>query len=140
MGLLSDKTGPSLGEDSCNLYELAVKVATEQDNPKYCKEVAKYLYRFRRRRDDIFPKRLFSDPAWDILLDLYISEVEGKKISITSACAASNVPLTTALRWIGVLEDRGLVIRYDDPTDNRRSFVRITGEVAYKITKLISDF
>ncbi|WP_148291669.1 MarR family winged helix-turn-helix transcriptional regulator [Novosphingobium sp. B-7] len=140
MGLLSENAGLSATRNppcAANANDNAVKQWMEF---KDCKEIAKAFYRFRRRRDDIFPKGIFADPAWDILLDLYISEVEGKKISITSACAAACVPATTALRWLSVLEERGLIVRIDDPNDNRRSFVRITGDAVYKITNLISKF
>ncbi len=65
---------------------------------------AKEYYRKRRLRERMFGNPdLFADPAWDILIDLFIASEEGRKISVSSACIASAVPTTTALRWIKIL-------------------------------------
>lgn len=76
--------------------------------------------KLRRLREELFPPGLFADPAWDILLDLYLAEMTGRRVSISSAAIASAVPPTTALRWIKLLVDLGLIIRVPDPHDRRR--------------------
>lgn len=87
----------------------------------------KILYNKRRTRDEVFSvSKIFSDPAWDILLDLMISEYSGRRVSVSDACIASCVPNTTALRWLTVMEDRNLVYRQTDAMDGRRVFVRLT--------------
>lgn len=89
--------------------------------------IARRHYAARRIRDRIFDDPdLFGEPAWDILLDLFAAELRGEAISITSACIASGVPSTTALRWVGLLEAKGYVERKPDPVDARRSFVGLT--------------
>lgn len=88
-------------------------------------QIRRYL-RARRMRERLLPAELFADPAWDMLLDLYASELEGHEVSITSACIASAVPATTALRWLGRIEELGLIERKDDQADSRRTFVRLT--------------
>ena len=47
--------------------------------------IAKRLYRDRRRRADVFNADLFGEPAWDMLLDLYIAACEDRQVSTTSA-------------------------------------------------------
>jgi hypothetical protein len=47
-------------------------------------------------------------------------------VPTTSACIGANVPPTTALRWLRILEARGLVEREDDGRDGRRTFVCLT--------------
>jgi len=90
-------------------------------------EQALQLYRERRRRIEAFgDDTLFGEPAWDILLDLFVAGERGKRVAVTSACIGSGVPSTTALRWLNVLELRGMVEREDDNHDARRSFVRLT--------------
>ena len=69
---------------------------------------------------------LFGEPAWDILLDLFAAAVHNKRVAVTSACIGAAVPSTTALRWIKVLEDKGLILREDDTADARRTFVRLS--------------
>ncbi len=80
----------------------------------------------RVRRDRHFPPKLFGEPAWDILLDLFANSVEGKRISISSACLAANVPHTTALRYIRELERVGLVARMPSLADSRVTLLHMT--------------
>lgn len=118
----------SLAESRANLSvretpTLARPVMLEQ--PHWL-EVAKRAYKDRRRREKFFDPVLFGEPAWDMLLDLFIAAKSDKKVSVTSACIAAAVPATTALRWIAVLESQGLVSRASDPDDARRAFLNLT--------------
>lgn len=89
--------------------------------------LARKAYALRRKRASIFGNPdLFGEPAWDILLDLYIAAGEGKPVSVSSACIGSAAPATTGLRWLGVLADEGLVAREADAEDHRRVLVRLT--------------
>ena len=91
-------------------------------------------YAERARRRNFFDADLFADPAWDILLDLYAAQMSGRRISITSCCIASQVPPTTALRWISQLSESGLLVREEDPDDMRRNWIRLsdTARIAMK--------
>lgn len=88
------------------------------------------IIRARRRRDEIFGKKkdLFSDPAWDMLLDLYLSRLEGRRVAVSSLCIAASVPSTTALRWIKTMCDHGLFVRSADPEDGRRFFIHLSDD------------
>jgi DNA-binding MarR family transcriptional regulator len=72
---------------------------------------AQVEYAARRRRDRLFNAHIFAEPAWDMLLDLYIQRHRARPVSVQSLCIAAAVPQTTALRWIGKLDARGLVDR-----------------------------
>lgn len=87
---------------------------------------ARESYAIRRRRDRHLPGDLFGEPTWDILLDLYVATRENRPVPTTSACIGANVPPTTALRWLRILEARGLVEREEDGRDGRRTFVRLS--------------
>lgn len=91
-----------------------------------CLPLAQRMYRARRARDRYLPSELFGEPAWDLLLDLYSAQVEGLEINVTSACIASSVPDSTALRYIAALEQHRLVGRYNHPQDKRVHFLRLT--------------
>lgn len=80
----------------------------------------------RAARSRFFKASLFSDPAWDILLELFAAEQEGRRVSISAAGLTAGIPLTTALRWINALEREDLVERAADPTDARRTFLKLT--------------
>ncbi len=89
--------------------------------------LARKKYSLRRKRAAIFGNpELFGEPAWDILLDLYIAQADDKPVSVSSACIGSAAPATTGLRWLGVLADEGLVVRENDTGDNRRVLVRLS--------------
>ncbi|MFM7405017.1 MAG: MarR family transcriptional regulator [Erythrobacter sp.] len=98
-----------------------------QSPPRNHLALARKAYALRRKREAIFGNPdLFGEPAWDILLDLFIAQSEGKTVSVSSACIGSATPPTTGLRWLGVLGDEGLIVRENDPADNRRVLVRLT--------------
>jgi len=84
----------------------------------------------RQRRARFFPSDMFADPAWDILLDLYLAEIEQRRTVVSSLCVAANVPATTALRWMTSLIDRGMLTRRSDPLDRRRVFVELTAKAS----------
>lgn len=88
--------------------------------------LARELYAGRRRRGRYFNIDLFGEPTWDILLDLYVAAREDRRVPTTSACIGAHVPPTTALRWLRILEMRGLVEREEDGHDGRRTFVRLS--------------
>jgi DNA-binding MarR family transcriptional regulator len=89
-------------------------------------EVAEEIYKVRRKRDvqfeQFFGEGLFCEPAWDLLLDLYINNGRKRTISVSSACLASAAPTSTALRYVSKLVSRRLVLRSPHP-DDRRVFV-----------------
>lgn len=90
----------------------------------------------KRGRAEFLPPELATGAGWAILLDLFDQEQLGRKVSITGVCAAALVPTTTALRYLGVLFDLGLVERINDRQDARRVHVRLAlkGEEMVKNT------
>jgi DNA-binding MarR family transcriptional regulator len=99
---------------------------------------ARHLFNERRLRDRAFDARLFGEPSWDILLDLFASEAEGKPVSATSAALAGSVPVSSGLRSITRLEESGLVAR--EPGQHRRSVnVRLTEMGRGRMAAILSD-
>lgn len=49
------------------------------------------------------------------------------------------MPATTALRWLTVLEDKGLIVREADATDARRVFVRLSSDGYEKMVAYFSN-
>lgn len=100
---------------------------------------AREEYEERRRRVESFDEDLFGEPTWDILLDLFSSQVIGRQISISSACIAACVPQTTALRWLQVLIDRGLINRVPDPADGRRAWLRLSEDTYLRMADYLAQ-
>lgn len=87
---------------------------------------ARRLYEMRKARGDTIGDCLFSEPAWDILLDLFISYHEGRQLSVSAVCIGARAPSATALRYLAMLTEAGLVQRTRDQTDGRRSHVQLS--------------
>lgn len=92
----------------------------------------------RRRLYSLFGRRLFCDPSWDILLELFVSTLEGRKVTVSTACMAACAPTTTALRHIAYLVQEGLVIRRPHPADARSTYLELTGPAVAKLTQYFS--
>lgn len=100
---------------------------------------AREEYEERRRRGSYFDENLFGEPTWDILLDLFSNQVIGRRISVSSACIASCVPQSTALRWLQVLIDRGLIERVRDSVDGRRAWLHLPEKTYTAIAKYLVE-
>lgn len=95
--------------------------------------IARCEYNERLLRTKYIQAELLGEPAWDILVDLFIAKAAGVRISISSACIASRVPYTTALRWLKLLEQNGLIARFDDSDDGRRSWIELTEDGLHRM-------
>lgn len=88
--------------------------------------IARWWLSARKLREEMFGAEHFSDPAWDILLDLYTSEARGENVQISSLAFAARVPHSTAIRWARIMTQAGLMVRERDPSDARRVHVRLS--------------
>nr|WP_255635666.1 response regulator [Azospirillum sp. 412522] len=103
-----------------------VPIRPESDHERL--RALRALQQWQASRDKFFPKDLFEDPCWAMLLDLMTNHLLGKRISVSSLCVASGVAQTTALRRISNLKACGLIRRVADDQDGRRVFVELTEE------------
>lgn len=83
-------------------------------------ERARTLIAQRRTRRQAFgdDARLFYEPAWDILLELYVIPAR-RPVPVSSVAYAIDVPMSTTLRWFTKLQEHGLVESVGDPVDAR---------------------
>ncbi len=100
-------------------------------------QMAKRLYEMRQLRHEVLGEALFSEPAWDILLDLFISDHEGRQLSVSAVCIGARSPSATALRYLAMLQDAGLVERTRDERDGRRSHVQLTAQGRRRMAMLL---
>ena len=87
---------------------------------------ARRAFRNRRERERLFGQALFADPAWDVLLELFIARKEGREITVFSACQATAVPEETVLRCITHLVEAKLVTRGAGTSDPRNIYLSLT--------------
>jgi DNA-binding MarR family transcriptional regulator len=79
----------------------------------------------RRTRSDFFAPKIFSDPAWDMLLVLFLAKVRGEGMPRDQLAKAASSPLSTSDRWIDVLERDGLLQLRRDPSDPETEMVEL---------------
>lgn len=91
-------------------------------------EKAQLEYAQRRMRRKFVSPTLLAEPAWDMLLELFVQFAGQARVSVTSLCIASDCPSSTALRHITLLEEEGLVKRVAAAHDKRVTFVELTDE------------
>ena len=104
----------------------ARKTVSEKGPSERKRSALNDLRGIRRVRSKYFPSELFSDPCWEMLLDLYDARLAGAEVTVTSLGVASGVPATTALRRMDTLQGHGLIGRMSDADDKRRIIVRLT--------------
>jgi DNA-binding MarR family transcriptional regulator len=100
---------------------------------------ARFILTMRRSRESALPLIEFGEPAWDMLLDLYVQHVEGHKVSVSSLCTAAAVPPTTALRWIDAMAGAGHFVRRPDPQDGRRVHVSLAPALLAVVESYLAD-
>ena len=99
---------------------------------------ARRLLENRRKRVAIFGAQMFAEPAWDMLLLLFLSG-RGRRQTQSSLCELSGASRSTAMRWIEFLAGRGLVRREDHPTDKRHNFVSLTEKGRHLLDLYLSE-
>jgi hypothetical protein len=91
----------------------------------------------KRRSQFVAAENLFADPAWFILLDLFVRQHSGLDTGVSSACHASFSPVTTALRHIAIMTERNIIVRRFDPRDQRRVYLELTEETKQEIQRIL---
>jgi DNA-binding MarR family transcriptional regulator len=100
--------------------------ARRMPNGKELCRLACRIYDNRRARDKIINRKLFGEPAWDMLLALYCLPTRGEIMTVTSLSLAACVPQATGIRWQGTLTNEGLIERGPQGVDKRKQFIRLT--------------
>jgi DNA-binding MarR family transcriptional regulator len=86
---------------------------------------ARIVLNSRRLRERYFNRAIFGEPAWDMLLVLYVTEQSDERLTMSRLAEWVQAPLTTVLRWMDYLEREQLVERQAHPTDRRIVFVKL---------------
>ena len=100
----------------------------------------KYLHwgRLRSRRLDT-GNGLFADACWNMCLDVYICGLKDERVTVSAIAHSSGIPMTTAMRYINVMVEQGLIEKAPNPADNRMIFVSVSPECIDKIENLLSN-
>ncbi len=108
----------------CQVFGPARAITNERVNMALV--AARKAFEDRRARTGfIGSDDIFGEPAWDILLDLFIRQADEEKNRVKSYLNASATPSTT-IRWLKVLAQTGLVQVDPDPDKSGHSLVHLT--------------
>ena len=88
-------------------------------------QVAQEEYRRRRSRSRVFDDAMFGEPAWDMLLALFINGRSGEKLTVSRLLRFSGSSASAALRWLNYLEKKGHIHRESKPTEARSTIVML---------------
>nr|WP_047167910.1 response regulator [Sphingomonas sp. Y57] len=102
-------------------------------------EFVRDLLRKEAKRRALLDGRLFGDCTWSVLLDLLAAKLDGREVSVSSACIASGAPTTTALRLINRLVGENILERLPDAQDRRRDFLRLSPDVEASLLAYLAD-
>ena len=97
----------------------------------------RHLQRMRALRSSYFPGAAFSDPAWDVLLEVGACHFERRRVAMSDVAFVTGIPSTTCLRWISTLVQKNILAREDDPIDRRRAFLSLTSHSEKKLSDYI---
>jgi hypothetical protein len=125
----ADAQNTSILNDASHTADVATTLAVKKAVDLI--EIAKRRARF------VAAANLFADPAWFILLDLFVRQHSGLDTGVSSACQASFSPVTTALRHITILTERNIIVRRFDPRDQRRVYLELTEETKQEIQRIL---
>ena len=81
---------------------------------------------------------LFSDSCWNMCLDIYICGLKDERVTVSAIAHSSGIPMTTAMRYINVMAQQGLIQKTPNPADNRMIFVSASPDCMEKIERLLT--
>ncbi|WP_408913609.1 response regulator [Brucella pseudogrignonensis] len=102
------------------------ETAAEDPQKPLTKERLLALIQSNQVKKKLFKDDLFSDPVWNMLLDLMQQHLLGKEVAVSSLYFSSGAPIATASRRLAEMEKAGLVSRKHDRVDKRRQIVTLT--------------
>lgn len=82
---------------------------------------------------------LFSDSCWIMCLDIYICDLKDEQVTVSAVAHSSGVPMTTAMRYINVMAEEGLLEKSPNPSDHRMIFVSTSPDCKEKISTILTQ-
>lgn len=79
-----------------------------------------------RRRNQIFAHAALGNPAWDVLLELYVQEARGYRVSLDHLALSGELRAETVYASAEVLIEAGMVERTPDRFDARVAWLSLS--------------
>ncbi|WP_394664707.1 hypothetical protein [uncultured Sphingomonas sp.] len=86
----------------------------------------------------VFDAELFADPAFDMLLFVFLEEEAGRPVETSACYRASGVPRTTAVRWINMMVSNGMFESAPHPTDRRLALLSLSEDTRARVRQWLT--
>lgn len=113
------------------------RVLAEADRHDLVLAVANAARAIARLRARIFPDLGFGNPGWQVLLEIFIREADGVRISLEHLAAEVELPLLTTYQCANQLIDKGLVERSGSASGSQDVRLALTLAGWQKMTELL---
>ncbi len=94
------------------------------------------ILKARRSRANFLPAELFHEPAWDLLLELFVADAEGRRLTGREVSDAANVTPSVMSRWLKHLTRLHLII--GDGTGNLDDELTLSATALKKIERIMT--
>ena len=101
-------------------------------------KAARSIVEMQALRRRFFPAAMFGEPAWDILLALYLAPARADR-TVDRLAERSGAPLSTAVRWLHYLEAEGLVMLDANVHDPAQRPVHLTDKAHHSLRAFLSQ-
>jgi len=97
--------------------------------------LAALMLSFRQMRTEEFPRPLFSEPGWEYLLELFIADARGVRMTGRQISERAHIPAPVASRWLMYLTAEGLII--GDGSGDLDDELTLSGTAMEKMERLL---
>jgi DNA-binding MarR family transcriptional regulator len=123
-------------EDLSSLQRVLTSLSDSDDDParstsqnlqrEQLHKMACTLLTLRKRRADFLYRAMFGEPAYDMLLGLYVAEDGGQAMTAARLADIAGVAQSSAARWIEYLVAKDLIDRERHPSHKRASLLKLS--------------
>lgn len=93
-----------------------------------------------KRRDDAFnDQELFSQPVWEMLIQIFFLHLSGDNIPVSKICEDSHLPMSTARRWLQILERKSYIVLDAGIADSLDERIQLTDHAIAVLSSVIME-
>jgi len=93
----------------------------------------------RKAREGHFDRAgIFGEPAWDILLTVYVGQTRNEKTTIDHLCTQGSTA-QISLRWLNILQQQGFLSFFDDEEHGGCRLVQLSNWAYDRMTHYLTE-
>lgn len=84
----------------------------------------------------MLPQEMFSEPGWDLLLELFVADANGHRLTARDVSDRANIPPTVLSRWLLHLTQIGFIV--GDGDGNLDDLLTLSGKALDAIESVMA--